>query len=130
MALSDADAQRGQRVKLVRDARGETQPEFAKALEQESGTRYDASEVSRLETGNRVATWEDVRAVAALDPLDRGRDWLGWDVGGESGAATTPKPAPDAKETQALDKVRIARIADALSPAARRQGKRRKRNDR
>lgn len=84
MALSDADALRGQRIKAVRDARNETQPQFAAALQAVSGERYDASEVSRLESGNRVATWDDVRAIAALDPKQRGRDWLGWDVASSS----------------------------------------------
>jgi transcriptional regulator with XRE-family HTH domain len=92
MALSDDDLARGQRIKAVRDARGETQPEFAERLAELTKQRYDASEVSRLETGNRVATWDDIAAIASLDPEQRGRDWLGWDDDDSAEGATRKRP--------------------------------------
>lgn len=75
----------------IREARGEKQPEFAAALNAAAvrlgvQARYDGTTVSKIETGMRRVTLEDIELVAAIDPEQRGREWLGW------GAA--PRAAP------------------------------------
>jgi transcriptional regulator with XRE-family HTH domain len=81
--MAELDATVGERVRQIREARGEKQPEFATALNAAAvrlgiTARYDGTTVSKLETGMRRATLEDIELIAAIDPGDRGRDWLGW----------------------------------------------------
>lgn len=43
-------------------------------------TRFDSSKVSRMETGERKVSIDDVPYIAAVDPKRRGRDWLAWGI--------------------------------------------------
>lgn len=91
----------GQRVYLVRLACGdgvrkaEPMREFAERLSDE-GRPFYASRISDIENDNSQPTLEEVDRIAAVDPLNRGRDWLGWGAGetdGQSGY-TTPRQIP------------------------------------
>lgn len=48
-----------------------------------TGRRIHASELSRMETGKRLPLIQDVEALAAVDPENRGRAWLAWGADGE-----------------------------------------------
>lgn len=86
----------GTRVYEVRRALGPSprkamaQDAFA-ALLTERGTRtYYGPEISNIEQGKKPLTLEDVATIASVDPLQRGKLWLGW---GETQEATaTDKP--------------------------------------
>jgi hypothetical protein len=40
--------------------------------------RYDGGAISRIETNQRPLTPTDIAVIASVDPLRRGRLWLGW----------------------------------------------------
>lgn len=52
-------------------------------IAEKTGRRIHASELSRIETGKRPPHIVDVEAIAAVDPLQRGRAWLAWGADGE-----------------------------------------------
>lgn len=76
----------GQRFYLVRLAcgdgvrRAEPIRLFVARVERETGFVIHASELSDIENDkpSKAVTTDHVGAVAAVDPLRRGRDWLGW----------------------------------------------------
>lgn len=74
----------GQRVYLVRVAlgRGHKNPmlikDFVVVIQRLRKVSYDPSAISRLENGDRLASLEDIEAIAAVDPLRRGKLWLAW----------------------------------------------------
>jgi transcriptional regulator with XRE-family HTH domain len=77
----------GDRMRSIRELRGEKQPEFATELTRAAkrlrlDVTYEGSKVSRLESGRQIFTLEDVTIVASVDPEKRGREWLAW---GEDG---------------------------------------------
>lgn len=74
-------AERGARVANVREALALTGEEFAKRLNAAAKARglratYDKGKVSRMESGSRKLTAEEIAIVATLDPKERGVDWL------------------------------------------------------
>ena len=83
----------GQRVYRIRLALGDglknpmTLRDFVALLRRQKA-RYDPSTISRIENGTRTITLKDVQAIAAVDPLKRGRDWLAW--GASPGAIPLP----------------------------------------
>jgi transcriptional regulator with XRE-family HTH domain len=92
----------GERFRAVRDASGLLQRDFVARLNEASiarfgtaGPRYDPSRVSRLENDRQVATLEDVAIYADVDPLHRGKLWVGWC---EAVDATLRVPAPPLRE--------------------------------
>jgi transcriptional regulator with XRE-family HTH domain len=89
-----------ERCKDVRSATGLKQADFAARLDQaakrlhgEKAIRYDQPLVSILENGGRSMTLEDVAVYAAVDPLRRGKLWMGWGEHIESAA----RPETDAE---------------------------------
>lgn len=84
----------GQRVYLVRVAlgRGHKNPmlikDFVMVIQRLRKVSYDPSAISRLENGDRAASLEDIDAIAAVDPLRRGKLWLAW--GEEQDSTTGP----------------------------------------
>lgn len=72
----------GARLRAVREATGLTQVQFLarlnRAAEQLGVRPYAQSVLSRLENGLQQATFDDVAVYAAVDPLGRGKLWLGW----------------------------------------------------
>lgn len=79
----------GDRVREIREARGEKQPEFAVALNLAAkrlsiDVRYDNTTVSKMEVGRREVTLLDVAVISSIDPHGRSKEWLGW---GEASAA-------------------------------------------
>lgn len=73
----------GDRVRMIREARGEKQPEFAAAMNGAAKAlgvdeRYDNTKVSKMEIGGRAVSLDDVRVIASLDPEKRGLLWLAW----------------------------------------------------
>lgn len=113
---------RGQRFYMVRLACGDgvRRPEpmrlFVARVEQATGIVIHASELSEIENDkpSKAVTADHIGAVAAVDPLKRGRDWLGW--GEETKAPSIPEGVPvqsynqeeDAKQA-AKDRAAIAR---------------------
>lgn len=77
------------RIREIREARGEKQPEFAAVLNNAAkrlsiDMTYNNTTVSKMETGARSVTLEDVMIIASVDPLGRPREWLAW---GEASAS-------------------------------------------
>lgn len=73
----------GDRVRAIREGRGEKQPEFAAAMNGAAkrlgiSERYDNTKVSKMELGTRDVSLADVMVIADLDHEKRGRDWLAW----------------------------------------------------
>ena len=85
----------GQRLYLIRLALGDGIKNpmlidvFVALVKRRTGAVYDPSAISRSENGSRRLTLEDVANFAAVDPLHRGREWLGW---GEAQAMSPPVP--------------------------------------
>ena len=87
----------GERIYLIREALGSRRDpmpldKFAELIQTETGAVYDKSVLSRMETGDRKVTLEDVAALSQVDPLKRGRDWLGWGDQDEGGQGATDDP--------------------------------------
>jgi hypothetical protein len=79
MARTASDLARGQRVRAIREARGEGGAAFAAALQALCPDRvYDAAVISKIEGGGRRITFEEADAIARLDPEKHGREWLAW----------------------------------------------------
>jgi len=77
--ISPYDRARGARLKQIREAYNETQPEFAKRLNKEARAhgypeRYYDVVVSRIENGSM--TFEDAMVWMALDPHERTFEWF------------------------------------------------------
>lgn len=75
----------GQRFYAIRLALGDgvrkamPMREFVALVKKRTGREIHASELSGIERDTRkVVDVNDVAAVAAVDPLRRGRDWLAW----------------------------------------------------
>lgn len=93
---------RGERVYLIREALGTRRDpmpmeRFAEIIARTSGAVYDKSTLSRMETGDRKVSIEDIEAIAPVDPLKRGKTWLAaWDDElsdeGREGAPTNGAP--------------------------------------
>lgn len=92
------------RVFLVRKALGsfkhpKPMKEFAgmltaKAQQLGLGLRYHPSTVSDIEAGNRAITLDDAIVVAALDPAERGIEWLAFGEEQEVQSAVISAPRP------------------------------------
>jgi transcriptional regulator with XRE-family HTH domain len=86
-----------ERIRDIREAAGLTQLQFLDVLNRSAarlGARpYLQSTLSKLETGAQDVSFDDVAVFAAVDPLHRGKLWLGW---GEAVDATR-NPARDAE---------------------------------
>jgi hypothetical protein len=80
MARTPGDRERGQRVRAIRDALGEDQDVFARRLLRAlPGTlAYDRAVVSKIETGGRKVTFEEVLVISSWDPAKQGPAWLAW----------------------------------------------------
>jgi hypothetical protein len=81
----------GDRIREIRSQHDEKQPAFAARLTaaaRKLGVKanYDNTMVSKMETGRRDVTLDDVAVLASIDKLQRGKLWLGW---GENGAVAT-----------------------------------------
>lgn len=88
----------GARCKEVRLATGLKQADFAgllsraaKQLHGGAATGYDQPLVSLIENGGRDITLEDVAVYAAVDPMRRGKLWLGWGESRDPATAETPE---------------------------------------
>lgn len=126
----------GQRVYLVRLACGDgvrkamPMREFAELLSGHDEP-FHASRLSDIENDKSVPTLDEVERIAMVDPLKRGRDWLGWgdQDEGEQGAKPingTPKPRIPVVETtvQYLDPKKPTQPNRAKKkPVVRRPGK-------
>lgn len=79
--MTEDSETRGDRVKAIRELLGLKQPEFAARLN-EAAERlklpaiYHNTKVSKMETGSRGVDLNDAYVVAALDPENRGTDWI------------------------------------------------------
>lgn len=74
-----------QRLIAVREATGLVQVDFVKELNRANrklfggGARmYTQSTLSKLEIGWQEPSLDDVAVYAAIDPLKRGKLWVGW----------------------------------------------------
>lgn len=89
-----AMAERGERVKKVRDALQLTGVQFAERVEKLAAgfgvaLRFDDTKLSRVENGTRNLTAEETAAVLWLDPEERSAQWL---VFGRERPARAAKP--------------------------------------
>lgn len=94
----------GDRVYMVRLELGDglrnamTLRDFDDVIESKSGRRIHASELSRIERGERPPIVEDAEAIAKADPRERGPAWLIWGNGNggraEKPDASPPQPGP------------------------------------
>ena len=79
------------RLLAVREALRMTQAQFLGPLNKEAAARgvraYSQSTLSKLEGGGQAVTLDDIAVFAAVDPLKRGKLWLGW---GEERSAEKP----------------------------------------
>lgn len=57
--------------------------EFEARILEVTGERISRETLRQLELGNRVPDLRTVEAIAAVDPLARGRAWLAWGADGE-----------------------------------------------
>jgi hypothetical protein len=95
----------GKRAYLIRLACGDgfKSPEpmaaFAMRLTRQKRGAWDSAKVSRVESGERKLTLDDVETYVRVDPLKRPRGWLAF--GEEPASAGLIKPATDRKFTDA-----------------------------
>lgn len=129
----EAEARRrraeGDRVRAVREAIGERQPAFALRLTGQARKlgmiwlRYDNTIVSKLEQGTRDLSIDDTFVIAAIDPRQRGRQWL---ITGEE-SPELPDPSLDRKLNDAeLDRATQAAAREAAEQKNQSKGKRRR----
>lgn len=112
----------GDRVRAVREARQEKQPEFAAAMTRAAKRlklkdRYDNSTVSKMESGMRRVTLEDVAVVASLDPDRRGVLWLAWAAELRAQLADLGQLAPGSRRSAAQIPVDYGEPVDAPASA-------------
>lgn len=74
-------ARRGARIKLIREARGETGPEFGAELARRLAAlgvpmNYDGAKISKLERGGRDVTPEEATVILSMDPEERTMGWF------------------------------------------------------
>lgn len=58
-------------------------PELETLILERTGKKISRETLRQLEIGNRVPDLSVVEAIAAVDPLQRGRVWLAWGADGE-----------------------------------------------
>jgi hypothetical protein len=63
-----------------------------------SGRRFELATISLLERNKQRASLDDIEAIAAVDPLKRGRSWLAFGIAGNDGAADTSLLSADTRE--------------------------------
>jgi hypothetical protein len=119
----------GERIYLIREALGTRRDpmpldKLAELIERTTGAVYDKSILSRMETGERKVSLDDVAVLASVDPLKRGKAWLAWGdpaaAEKENGGASSRPPAQPSEPTPMLP--------DNRAELRRRQGK--KKNNR
>lgn len=108
-------AERGERVALIRHALEMTGDQFAVLIATRAagyGLRvsYDKGKVSRLESGTRKVTVEEVAILTEIDPMCRSVAWL---VFGPNEAAVTQQHAVAAATTDGEGKLAAIRARDA-----------------
>lgn len=109
-----------------------SQTEFAKranAIAARHGLKsnYDTSHISKIETGIRAVSIEEIPVFAALDPKGRGESWLAWGVVRPGKPLLDLDPGRDHRltaeeagraEAQAAETARASRQAPARKSAA------------
>lgn len=80
---------------------------FVARVERETGVVIHASELSEIENDkpSKAVTADHIGAVAAADPLKRGREWLGW------GEDTTTPPVVEGVPVQSYNQEEDAKQA-------------------
>lgn len=115
----------GERLRLVREATKLRLEDFVSQLNRESSRRFGAAgptfnggRVSKLELGVQRAALDDIAVYAALDPLRRGKLWLGFNEWSDSavvapdvkaGRAAEPEPAYGPENATLMPDRRLAR---------------------
>lgn len=124
---------RGQRFYMVRLAAGDgvRKPEplkaFVERIARQTGFVIHASELSEIENDkpSKAVTAEHIEAVAAVDPAQRGRDWLGWDGPITSPSAPYHVPVDIIEPLDVLDELeREAKEKAARAKGGQQKGKR------
>lgn len=116
----------GERIYLIREALGTRRDpmpleKFAELIAAKTGVRYDKSVLSRKETGQIAANLDDIKAIASVDPENRGRDWLAWgsDEGGQGAKNGNPDPKPETP----IREVEVEYLPNVPSQPSRQKGK-------
>lgn len=125
----------GKRVYAIRLALGDgwkspmTMAAFAALLTKRSGTSYDSAKISRIESGERALSIAEVDVIAAVDPQNRGREWLAW---GEKKPVTVDGLDDMEAGAVLLSPAQLARAEEAVAAreAAERQAAQRARGAR
>jgi len=114
----------GQRVYLVRLALGDgvrkalPMREFSELLSSHDDA-FHASRISDIENDKSAPSLEEVRRIAAVDPLRRGKVWLaGWDDEWEGDQGAHPNP-PQPTEPPIPRAVTVQRKREILAPLER-----------
>lgn len=58
-------------------------PDLEALIYERTGVKISRETLRQMEIGNRVPDIAVVGAIAAVDPLERGRAWLAWGADGE-----------------------------------------------
>lgn len=61
-------------------------PDLEALIYERTGVRISRETLRQMEIGNRLPDIAVVGAIAAVDPLERGRAWLAWGADGEDDA--------------------------------------------
>lgn len=125
----------GQRVYLIRLALGDGVKtpmrikDFVALIRERTGAKYDPSAISRTENGDRDLALEDVPVIAAVDPHERGRDWLAWGDAPAPGDVIMVGPVAVDRRTVVERTAEAQAHANAQgAPAAAKQGPKKKRD--
>jgi hypothetical protein len=106
----------GERIYLIREALGTRRDpmpldKFAELIERATGAVYDKSILSRMETGERKVSLDEVAILASVDPLKRGRGWLAWGEDSAGGASPTHDgPAPEVRQVRTRPEQEISHL--------------------
>jgi hypothetical protein len=96
-----------------------------------TGDTFHPSRLSDIENDKTTPSLDEVARIAAVDPHNRGRDWLGWggdDQEGKQGAKSTNGHTPRTGSPREID---VEKTYPAeLQPRAAKKTKRRPPNDR
>lgn len=105
--MTDTPGDRLYEVRLAcGDGRRRAEPisQFVQRVERATGRKYHAATISMLERNEQKWRLEDVRAFAAVDPLNRGEAWLSALAGPATGALAVEGYALGATIMSAADR--------------------------
>lgn len=126
MAVKPPEALISDRLRAIREATQLLQKDFVARLNAavaelygDGAVMFDAPRVSKLENGRQEATLADIAVYAAVDPLRRGKLWIGWGDSVDSAMVPVPRQGPS------VIKQPPEEIFDRPAPRKRKPGEKR-----